>query len=215
MYPNWCRRKKARPFTRGSDWRTAHDDWGFDVRFEIERQEEWAARFVRDGGMERYLEDCETPVVCVRGNHDFIPLAPMFGGCNLVHEFVDNEVVTVGGKTITGHRGIPAIFGSWNDEVQRPELMGRFEAAPKTDIRVTHYPLWGILDRGYENYGLENVAHRFIAEATPDGIDPYAPDQPITAYHLFGHIHEQGGKVQQHGNVLFSNAATFYNVIDV
>lgn len=163
----------------------------------------------------------EAPIVCVRGNHDFVPIAPIFVGCD-VTELVGNEVHEVCGKTVTGHRGIPWIHGTWNDETQRPDLIDRMKRMPRADLYLTHYPPWGILDyvgwpgRGESRYGLEEMAHRLITQSTPDDYpDGEGSGDRITALHCFGHIHECGGMTRQEGNVLFSNAATRSNVIDV
>ena len=197
------------------------DDSGlfFNKKIEVEKQSNWVSLFARDGGFERFVADSNTPIICVRGNHDFIPIAGMFEGCNLVHEFVDNEVIEVLGKKIVGHRGIPYIYGSWNDEVPRPDLIDRFSAmlaGPICDMYVTHYPPNGILDNPRSRYGLESVAMKLLDRVIPSDANPYELDQAApTILHTFGHIHEEGGRRLQRGNVLFSNAACNINVIDM
>lgn len=162
-----------------------------------------------------------SPVICVRGNHDFVPIAGLFVGCD-VTELVGNELHEIAGLRVTGHRGIPWIYGTWNDEVHRPDLIERMKAMPEADLYVTHYPPWGILDfdgmpgHGEEHYGLEEMAYQLIKRSTPvDQSSTSGSDDPIAARHLFGHIHECGGQTRQEGNVLFSNAATTRNVIDL
>jgi Icc-related predicted phosphoesterase len=164
-------------------------------------QELWMSR--PQNQMRSRLGSPDSPVVCVRGNHDFAPIAPIFAGC-AVTELVDNEVHEVLGLRVTGHRGIPFIFGTWNDEVQRPDLVDRMRAMPHADLYVTHYPPMGVLDDRRSRYGLEGMANLLVMRH--DG---------RRAAHLFGHIHEDGGRVEQHGDVTFSNAATKYNVIDL
>lgn len=150
------------------------------------------------------------PIVCVRGNHDFTNIGPLFANCRLVHEFKNNELIEVHGLKITGHQGIPEIGGAWNDEMSRADLMDRVRAMPMADIYVTHYPPSGILDssmgpgldqRGARSYGLEGLADFLL----------YRNQK---ALHCFGHIHEWGGKTVKHGDVTFSNAATTHNVIE-
>lgn len=174
-------------------------------------------QFIGNGGMRRYLGSPDAPIVCVRGNHDFIDLAPMFEGCNLVHEFVNNELVEVGGLKITGHRGIPYIYGGWNDEEQKADLKDRYRTMPMADVYVTHYPPYGILDSNDtpdvdpapgqsrymdpEHYGLE-------------GLGDFLLYRGARALHCFGHVHEYGGMKQKHGSVWFSNAACNVNEID-
>lgn len=190
--------------------------WRIDRQHEREMQSRQIKQFIENGGMRRYLKSPDAPIVVVRGNHDFIDLAPMFEGCNLVQEFVDNELVEVDGVKITGHRGIPYIFGTWSDEMSRAELKERYRAMPMADVYVTHYPPNGILDSsggpeysaapgqssyGHENYGLEGLGDFLL----------YRADR---ALHCFGHIHECGGHKERQGTVWFSNAACSVNEID-
>lgn len=192
----------------------------FMIRSEVERvkQLEWLAdRSYPHRGM---LASPDSPIVCVRGNHDYIDAAVLFPGAN-VTELLDNESLEIAGKRITGHRGIPWIHGIWNDETHRPDLIDRMKSMPQADIYVTHYPPWGILDHlgplsRNEHVGLEELAYRLIYRRTPVPSDSDAePDfNRIHSLHLFGHIHECGGRTEQHGGVLFSNAATTFNVIE-
>jgi Icc-related predicted phosphoesterase len=196
------------------------DRSGKPCRIDPERSREMQARyaktFAEQGGMRRYLKSPDAPVVLVRGNHDWVDLAPLFDGCNVVHEFISNELVEVQGLKITGHRGIPYIDSSWSDEETQTDLKERYRAMPMADIYVTHYPPSGVLDsaggaeyssvsgaktRSYESYGLEGLADFLL----------YRGDR---ALHVFGHIHECGGHVVKHGSVYFSNAACSVNEID-
>jgi Icc-related predicted phosphoesterase len=190
--------------------------WRIDPAVERVKQTEWLAerRFPHRG----MLASPDVPIVCVRGNHDFIDAADLFPGAD-VTEFIDNEVREILGWTFTGHRGIPWIHGSWNDEVHRPDLIDRMKRMPQANVYVTHYPPWGILDAfgfpGHEDhYGLEEMAYRLIGLSAPPDDWPLEQDA-VRALHLFGHIHECGGATRQEGNVLFSNAATTFNVIDL
>ena len=153
----------------------------------------------------------DAPLLIVRGNHDFIDLSRVFAKCkNLVHEFRDNEIIEILGLKVTGHRGIPAIDGSWSDEESRIDLAIKMRAMPHADLYLTHYPPSGILDsslppgtdqRGAMNYGLEGMGDFLLYRATK-------------ALHCFGHIHEWGGSVMSHGDVFFSNAACKTNLLD-
>lgn len=197
----------------GSNWRISPEN-------ERIRQTEDVRHFVKDGGFRALLGSPDAPIVCVRGNHDFIDLAPLFQGCNLVHEFIDNELVEVFGLRVTGHRGIPWIYGSWNDEVTRPDLRERADRMPKeADLFLTHYPPAGVLDSNMppglsmgggwaESYGLQGMIDRFIyASVDPDG--------PATRAHCFGHIHECGGRTTQVADIVFSNAAVAFNEFEI
>ncbi len=185
---------------------------------EIELQLADARVFVGSGGFRQRLGSPNAPIVCVRGNHDFTDLAPLFEGCNLVHEFIDNEVVEVLGLRITGHRGIPRIFGTWSDEVTRSLLMERVRCMESCDLFLTHYPPSGMIDyeiiRGrIESYGLEGMLEELEARMGVRGI------------HCFGHIHGCGGVVKEMGPGsiiggtgplrIYSNAACHTNVIEV
>lgn len=191
-------------------------NWRISPKNEEIRQGQDAKHFAEEGGFRRLLGSPDAPVVCVRGNHDFIDLAGLFEGCNLVHEFRDNEVVEVLGKRISGHRGIPYIYGSWNDEVSKPDLMDRVRAIPEDiDLLLTHYPPSLILDAevvgrkgGMACYGLEGMSGVVFNKMRPGGV------------HMFGHIHGSGGRTQvidEGGDfkLTFSNAATKVNVIEV
>lgn len=192
--------------------------WRIDRKTEYELQRKAIKQFIENGGMRRHLGSPDAPVLVVRGNHDFVDLAPMFEGCNFVHEFKDNEVVEVLGLKVSGHRGIPYIYGTWNDEYAKPDLKDRYRAMPLADIYLTHYPPQGILDSEaqgqrsmgggwsddnthYESYGLEGMADNLIHRGAK-------------ALHCFGHIHEAGGRVLKVGDVTFSNAATMVNEIE-
>ena len=181
--------------------------WKITPELEAEKQRKWAAQ----NNWREHLGSPDSPIICVRGNHDFAETAPAFAGCD-VTELVGNELHEISGLRFTGHRGIPYICGTWNDETRRPDLLDRAMRMPTADVYVTHYPPGGILDGdgwGRESWGLEGLANHMI-------IRTYHEDEKkIVAHHLFGHIHEQGGRMVQAGNVLFSNAATRFNVIDI
>lgn len=171
-----------------------------EPEYEASRQRADVEAFVRARGFRRLLGSPDAPVVCVRGNHDFMDLAPLFEGCNLVHEFIANEQIEVCGLRVTGHRGIPYIMGTWADETPRPDLLDRFRAMPRADLYLTHYAPAGILD---ERLGLDGVASALARRHTDDSF-----------IHCFGHIHEAYG-VAQFGSGVFSNAATTWHVIEV
>lgn len=181
-------------------------DWTIDPKVERVKQKLAMAEFAKLVGLRSFLGSPDAPIVCVRGNHDFVPIAPLFEGCNLVHEFVDNEVVSAAGLSITGHRGVPWIGGDrpgiWNDEVSRADLIARFKRMdPGCDLYVTHYPPSGV-GLG-EPYGLEEIDNwmQYNTEA----------ECPM---HLFGHIHEHGGQAHPLGRIFYSNAATTWNLIE-
>lgn len=203
--------------------------WKIDPAKEVELQGRQVRQLVANGGMRARLGSPDAPVVCVRGNHDYIDLAGMFEGCNLVHEFVNNELVDIAGVRVTGHRGVPFIYGTWNDEMSKPDLRDLVDRMPEADVFVTHYPPAGMLDSpmppglsmggGWaETFGLDGMVQALLRkvsseyELTDTGLTDVTPAR---AAHCFGHIHECGGYKTQAVDIMFSNAATTVNVFDI
>lgn len=180
-----------------------------------------AASFIRMGGFRRFMGSPDVPVVLVAGNHDFIPLSFMFEDCNILHEFVNNELIEWNGVRITGHQGIPYIYGTWNHEMQIPDLQDRVRAMPDADIFVTHYPPQGILDAEYSALGLMRASYGLggMAQQLWNKVKYFENDNhgsyPTKALHCFGHIHGSGGRVEETDGFHFSNAAEAANVIDI
>lgn len=201
-----------------------------DPKHEVEMQMRQVNQFIANGGMRPRLGNPDGMVVCVRGNHDFIDIAGLFTGCDLVHEFKHNELVVIeklGGLRITGHRGIPRIYGGWNDEIERPELIQMVRDMPAADLFLTHYPPYGMLDTlagphssdpTRDPVGLEGMMNMLMHKVqgeyklTDDGLNEH---EPIRAAHCFGHIHEWGGYKTQAVDVMFSNAAQTINTFDI
>ena len=170
-------------------------------RIERIKQFSHANKLAANGGFKQYLGSPDAPVICVRGNHDYADLAPLFEGCNLVHEFIVNEVVEVAGLRVTGHRGIPHIYGGFADEMGRAELLDLARSMDDScDLYLTHYPPAGVLDN---EYGLGGILSWMEYKTKKSNV-----------LHCMGHIHEEGGQTLQHGHVLFSNAATTYNLLE-
>lgn len=163
------------------------------------RQRECIAMLDEAGGFRKlYLESPDAPVACVRGNHDFVDLAPLFGGD--VTELTFGRT-TRAGVTIAGIRGTPWIDGWWSDEVRRPDLSMQATSMPDSDLYLTHFPP----DERHVGgeYGLAEYSNH---------LDYLPGDRHRLA--LFGHIHECGGHSSHHGKVLYVNAATVPMVID-
>jgi Icc-related predicted phosphoesterase len=184
------------------------NDYRIDVMHErkMQRRSVFELRSVVTG-MRDILGSPDAPIIGVRGNHDFIDLAPLFKGCNFVHEFLDNEVVEILGMKVTGHRGIPYINGDWSDEESRSTLVKRACAMvdTKADLYLTHYPPAGVdLDgRDTFHYGLDEVVNAFN----------YSNAQSARLW-MFGHVHECGGRVEGDCGIWYSNAATTFNVLE-
>jgi len=134
-------------------------------------------------------------ILCVRGNHDFIDLAPLFRDVKdgTVHEFVDPRTIEIQGIRFGGFRGVPPISGNWADEETERVLAAKCEALGPVDVLVTHGPARGILDF-CPGGNVGSVSLRtYVLEHKP-------------RYHLFGHIHESAGQ-RITPDTTFSNAA--------
>lgn len=165
--------------------------------------------------------------VAVPGNHDWcnfdIPnVCPSFDECN------GQSVIVAGGLRIGGFRGVPgdpARASAWDRELHPEAFSWLIAELPKDlDLLVVHTPPYGILDRIW----LERKKKRMLAPyQSPYDLDRYqesigAPglaewcmEQPRLKAVCFGHIHEDGGKVEQHGNILFSNASCHANWLNI
>lgn len=185
---------------------SATSRWGLTIDPVHERAMQTIAiqRFVTEGGgFRQFLGSPDAPIVCVKGNHDFVPIKPLFQGCGPVHEvMLDGIVFDVLGMTFTGIRGIPWIYGTWDDEEARPSLISRARKMANAAVYLTHFPPSGIGLDGWpgSGYGLDEMLNVLLYRGP--------------ALHCFGHIHESGGQCFKGGDVLFSNAATTYNVIE-
>lgn len=109
--------------------------------------------------------------------------------------YLEDESVEIEGLKIYGSPQTPWFY-DWAYNV-RPEEIGKYwDAIPDdTDILITHGPPHNILDRCADGYraGCPILADRVKAV------------QP--KIHLFGHIHEDGGKIEEHGVTKYINAA--------
>ena len=161
--------------------------------------------------LERWCEFCgELPVLSVGGNHDFIALADEFkkfrGENLLTHDLVSDGAIDLFGLRFAGISAIPFIAGEWNNETMPRELRditySLFEQNP--DVIVSHSPPVGILAGPYGSEPLTNcLSYR---------------EHKVKAV-LFGHAHEDGGKIVEEtftegsAPILFSNAACHVNSV--
>lgn len=171
------------------------------------RQTEWTMRtpFRREVGIPE-----DAPVVCVRGNHDFIDLSDWIGGD--VWEVTKDQLrtTTLFGLKIGGCRGIPYISGEWSDEVERRALSSKMRALPDDlDLVITHAPPAGILDHGRDHhFGVDGLTAYFNRRCLGEPMVP-------AKLHCFGHVHDCAGEIERHGGTKFSNAATTINTIEM
>lgn len=174
------------------------------------RERDLQARYLKEKGhgyMRKRLGTPEAPVICCRGNHDFVDLRPMFGG--RVFEIGEDATVwsRFGPLKIGGVRGVRRHRGRWSDELTEADFSDRARQLPSDlDVLITHAPPAGILDDAPAgSIGLSSL-RSYAARHDPSL-------QPLKA-HLYGHVHEAKGTVA-FGGTLFSNAATGWHVIDL
>jgi len=108
--------------------------------------------------------------------------------------------VSIAGVTFGGFREVMPINGRWVGECAdfRGIIEDFLDNCPQ--ILVTHSPPSGILDN---HYGIPALTSALM----------YA-DHKVKA-NLFGHVHECGSKQETHNGILFSNAATSINIVEV
>lgn len=196
-------------------------DEGRRVRapFESDVQKLWLeglSRWTHGFRAECFPENPNAPVVCVRGNHDFTSLAPLFGG--EVYELTgDTNAVELDGIVFAGVRGVPARRLEWSDEIQPATMRKKLLALPhRVDILLTHTPAHGHLDYPKDGFhGGCTVLRDWLNERADD------PDGETPLVHCFGHAHFTEGPPElrtvgrSKAQVLFSNAATRYNAFQL
>lgn len=163
----------------------------------------------------KHLGNPDAPVVTMRGNHDFVPLGPLFSG-GPVYE-IDNEhdIFEIEGLLFGGSRGINFIGGHWSDEKSAQELSDiGLALSTDIDVLVTHAPPYGILDEAPSFNGVTKEkcgVNGFASYAIRREYSNLCPKK--LKLHCFGHIHECFGTLQK--GALFSNAATGWHLIEV
>jgi Icc-related predicted phosphoesterase len=157
-------------------------------------------------------------VIGVRGNHDYFN----YGIQGDSWEGID--IFEIYGYKCASLRGVPLHMGSWNDELVESELDALAQRVPlDTQILITHAPPFGILDDvrdlppEHHNTVLWNI-DRPMPTIIPRNIGSQAfrllvDRLPDLQLHMFGHVHEQGDRVEVRNNVIFSNASTTANYI--
>lgn len=177
-----------------------------------EREELHQSRWVskhREGFREKFLGSPQAPVVLVRGNHDFIGLAPLFDDGPVYDIGFDCHVYEIDGLKISGCRGVNYIAGEWNDEFRDADLSFMFQQlSGDLDIVATHTPPLGILDSVHgERCGARELRSYINRCQYEDG-------WRLPKLFCFGHIHREFGILEE-GGTIFSNAATKHHVFDL
>lgn len=152
------------------------------------------------------------PFFFILGNHDFI--SPELVEQTLRSNSIDatsisEKVGSYYGFNFYGFPYIPAIDGRWSYEKDIPEMevevnkLIKVLNKEKIDILVTHSPLYGVLDR---NDGGFNIGNTILTNAI------LYKAKNIPKYILTGHNHSRGVAIKN--NILISNAATSFNIIE-
>lgn len=146
------------------------------------------------------------PLIWVAGNHDYVNLATLLRTRGGVAWDATEAPVDFMGERFAGFREIPYIQGEWaGEETNLRPIVGRTMAADPT-ILLTHAPPAGILDDdGGRGHGF--------------GVVPLTSALLYTSHrihtHLFGHIHQQGGRDVREMDTRFYNGATGCRLIEV
>lgn len=159
----------------------------------------WNKLIERLGGM---------PLIWVGGNHDYVSLAQLLQEHGYEGPVWDatEAPVEFEGQVFFGYREIPWIEGEWNGETMdlRPMVRRVIEVSPT--ILLTHAPPCNVLD---------DLAHRgrgIGASALTTALC-YQPHR-IT-HHLFGHVHQHGGKNVEEMGIQFYNGALGCRIIEI
>ncbi len=191
-----------------------------DPAVEARLQGEFVSRL--RGRLRRCLGTVDAPVLLIRGNHDFIDYSGLFDGgpTHSVPDGIMSRPVVIDSVVFWLHQGVPPINGMWWGE--RPDVDLGDDLPPdsvRADVLVSHVPPHGLLDAGYnmldglrpDHFGSRSVRSYVDRRAQ---LHTYAGTPPLLA-HLFGHVHEQGGKVEGYGPTTLSNAATTVNTLEI
>lgn len=142
--------------------------------------------------------------ILVPGNHDFYFEKSPELAAEYMQEFPDITLLQNSGTTIEGHK----IWGSADTPVFHDfafnktdaQLQQSWDSIPDdTEVLVTHGPPKHILDRVSNDWSpTYNVGDQLLRNKVLSS---------DIAVHVFGHIHEQGGKTETVANIKFVNAA--------
>ena len=178
----------------------------------LDTEEEW-------DDLWRELEYRNEEIIICPGNHDnFLQDNPdFFDVCKHIHMPID-ETIDVLGVTIHCMPWTVKFTGQHPDAMaytvkHETAMLNHVKDIPDNlDFLVTHGPPKYILDQNIngQNCGSATLMHHMITN-----------EEPIAKFHIFGHIHEQGGKTFSHckpigeKTKIENNTTTFVNVAAV
>lgn len=153
----------------------------------------------------------------ILGNHDFVDhnmMAQFLNSEGVMAISLHDRIVSHAGVNFYGFPYVPAIGGNtWNFEREHPNMMEEVDKivpilnSTYVDVLACHAPLNNCLDLSYGNQVLGNAV---MANALDYKIEP----EKLPRYYLCGHIHEAHGLARRN-NMLVSNAATTYQIIEI
>jgi Icc-related predicted phosphoesterase len=153
-----------------------------------------------------YQLDKKTPVVCVRGNHDFIDISSLFRG-NVNEIINDWDCFEVNGVKFSGFRGVNDLgMGKYYPDEKINFYHIKENPNMECDVLITHSPPLGILDGQGSHFGISELNWYINTRM-------YSENTPALKAHLFGHVHEMGGRLQNIEGIQFSNAACSPNIL--
>ena len=170
--------------------------FSFTKEHEAEWQKKW---FMRHGeALKDVVQD--RPLLYVLGNHDFAHMQPLLEAHCIDAVQVPSWGVEYSGYKWAGFREIPWIGGFWNRECDDTTLSRITDEVVQAnpDILLTHSPPANILDLCHDGDRAGIVPLR----------NALAGGSMNPRLHLFGHIHECGGRQEEIEGTLFVNSAT-------
>ena len=150
------------------------------------------------------------PVLWVGGNHDFVNLAGLLRVSKYAGGAFDvaDKPIDIGGHRFAGFRQVPYMNGEWVGEAHDlSDVVAQAIDADPT-VLLTHAPPAGILDDdGMGSHGHGGGVSPLTTALT------WRPHR--IAAHLFGHIHEHGGKQVDEMGIRFVNGAGFVTTVEI
>lgn len=153
--------------------------------------------------------------ICIAGNHDrYCENFPSYMIKDIFEQYyndgvryLQDEMIEIEGKKIYGTPYQP-FFCNWafnvRDEIRLTEI---YKNIPNDiDILITHCPPYGVLDKSH-------VKREFYGTT---GEEPLGSKELLNVldlmqnppkYHCFGHIHGDGGNVEEKNGITFINAS--------
>lgn len=153
------------------------------------------------------------PLLFTSGNHDWISPVETLSQAGIQAYEITNRTLEFAGHIWYGFPYIPFIYGDWNFETtsdqmgQEIDKLAKIILEKEVDILVSHAPIANILDEFNGNhYGITQMANMF---------NYILPQDKWPKAYLCGHIHDFGGKIINHENMIISNAATKVNLLEL